>query len=154
MVAKPTDTSAPLTSSPPGTPGPTHTSDPIESTPGPNPAPISTELNNPSDGYPRRRPKRQVTLDEEAIEHDTRRPTTDSHRTGGAGMGRQGSRTSGGSSRPGAGSRAGSRAGSAFDPNASVLRRMTSGLFTPEKKIGEAPTYLASIKAAILSTWL
>jgi Ca2+:H+ antiporter len=31
---------------------------------------------------------------------------------------------------------------------------MTSGLFTPEKKIGKAPTYLSSVKAAVLSTWL
>jgi Ca2+:H+ antiporter len=40
------------------------------------------------------------------------------------------------------------------DPNAGVLRRMTTGLFTPEKKIGKAPTWLGSFRAAICSTWL
>ncbi|ORY32632.1 Sodium/calcium exchanger protein-domain-containing protein [Naematelia encephala] len=40
------------------------------------------------------------------------------------------------------------------EPNAGILRRMTTGLFTPEKKVGKAPTYIASLKAAILSTWL
>ena len=123
------DTSSPLTTSPPPSPGvnthvPTHTA-------GPNPAPISSSLHNPSDGLPRRRPTRKVTLDQDA----ERRGTTDSAR----------SRRSG---------RAGSRQGSAVDPNAGVLRRMTSGLFTPEKKIGKAPTYLGSAKAAIMSTWL
>ena len=124
------DTSSPLTTSPPPSPG-VNTHVPTHSTAGPNPAPISSSLHDPSDGLPRRRPTRKVTLDQDA----ERRGTTDSAR----------SRRSG---------RAGSRQGSAVDPNAGVLRRMTSGLFTPEKKIGKAPTYLGSAKAAIMSTWL
>ena len=40
------------------------------------------------------------------------------------------------------------------DPNVGVIRRMTTGLLTPEKKIGKAPTYASSFKAAILSSWL
>jgi Ca2+:H+ antiporter len=49
-----------------------------------------------------------------------------------------------------------SRRGSTFthDPNMGVLRRMTTGLFTPERKVGKAPTYWGSAKAAITSTWL
>ena len=115
-------TSSPLTASPPGSPGP-------------NPAPISTNVNNPSDGYPRRRPARQGTL--ATLNDDIeRRGTTDSARTGASRNSR------------------GSRRNASVDPNASVLRRMTSGLFTPEKKIAKAPSYLQSIKAAIFSTWM
>lgn len=41
-----------------------------------------------------------------------------------------------------------------MDPNAGVLRRMTTGLLTPEKKIGKAPTYKSSIMAAVRSSWM
>ncbi|WVF71725.1 calcium/proton exchanger [Kwoniella sp. CBS 6097] len=52
------------------------------------------------------------------------------------------------------GSRRGTGNSTATDPNVGVLRRMTTGLFTPPKKVGQAPTYLGSLKAAIKSTWL
>lgn len=35
-----------------------------------------------------------------------------------------------------------------------ALRRMTTGLLTPERKIGKAPTLLSSFKAAAMSSWL
>ncbi|WWC70450.1 calcium/proton exchanger [Kwoniella pini CBS 10737] len=47
-----------------------------------------------------------------------------------------------------------SRRNPSLDPNASLVRRVTTVLFTPPKKVGKAPTYMASIKAAIMSTWL
>lgn len=40
------------------------------------------------------------------------------------------------------------------EPQKGVLRRMTTGLFTPERKVGKAPSFLASFKAAILSSWM
>jgi Ca2+:H+ antiporter len=120
----------------------THTSNPTPYTSSPpstpaalpsnaNPAPVSTTINNASNDPIRRRTKnRTVTVDSTSSSSNppaTRRMTSDS-----------------------------SRRGSTYghDPNIGVLRRMTTGLFTPEKKIGKAPTYLGSAKAAILSTWL
>ena len=35
-----------------------------------------------------------------------------------------------------------------------LVRRMTTGLFTPARKIGKAPTYGQSILAAVKSSWL
>ena len=43
---------------------------------------------------------------------------------------------------------------STADPNAGVLRRMATGLLTPDKKVGQAPTYGSSIKAAVTCSWL
>ena len=39
-------------------------------------------------------------------------------------------------------------------PGPGVLKRMTTGLFTPERKVGKAPSFLASFKAAVLSSWM
>jgi len=39
-------------------------------------------------------------------------------------------------------------------PQPGLLRRMTTGLLTPERKVGKAPTWLGSFKAAILSSWM
>ncbi|ODO08937.1 calcium/proton exchanger [Cryptococcus wingfieldii CBS 7118] len=47
-----------------------------------------------------------------------------------------------------------SRRQSTIDPNMGLVRRVTTVLFTPEKRIGKAPTYVQSFKAAICSTWL
>jgi hypothetical protein len=35
-----------------------------------------------------------------------------------------------------------------------TLRRMTTGLLTPERKVGKAPTLLSSFRAAAMSSWL
>jgi len=97
------------------------------------PAPVSTTVNTtlPNIDGPRRRPARTVTVGTSNSDpdgpHPTRRQTSDSQRTGKR---------------------------STLDPNAGVLRRMTTGLLTPGKKIGQAPTYRSSIKAAVMSTWL
>lgn len=40
------------------------------------------------------------------------------------------------------------------DPNAGALRRMTTSLFTPEKPVGPAPGYMASLKATITSSYV
>ncbi|EIW70946.1 hypothetical protein TREMEDRAFT_28850 [Tremella mesenterica DSM 1558] len=74
----------------------------------------------------RRRANRQVTLDTPA-NIGSRRPTSESQR---------------------------STRRQSTDPNAGVLRRMTTGLLTPERKIGRAPTFFASFKAAVFSSWL
>ena len=81
------------------------------------------------DGVPRKRPTRSVTVDTEGT-HPTRRATSDSINTNPSGR------------------------DSHMDPNVPVLRRMTTGLFTPSRKIGAAPTYKSSIKAAVLSSWM
>lgn len=47
-----------------------------------------------------------------------------------------------------------SRRGSTYEPHTGVIRRMTTGLFTPPKPVGKAPTYWSSIKAAVTCTWL
>ncbi|TYJ53428.1 calcium/proton exchanger [Cryptococcus floricola] len=47
-----------------------------------------------------------------------------------------------------------SRRQSTVDPSMGLVRRVTTVLFTPQKKIGKAPTYVQSFKAAICSTWL
>lgn len=85
---------------------------------------------------PRRRqqPSRQVTLDAN-LPTATRRQTTESART----------------QRSRAGSR---RTSDSLDPNTGLVRRVTTVLFTPPKKVGKAPTYWGSLKAAITSTWL
>ncbi|WVR07268.1 calcium/proton exchanger [Kwoniella sp. DSM 27419] len=78
----------------------------------------------------RRRPTKQVTMDPTNANPSIRRNTSES-------------------------GRAGSRRGTAeSEPQQGVLRRMTTGLLTPPKKIGQAPTYGGSIMAAIKSTWL
>ncbi|CAD6591241.1 MAG: hypothetical protein TREMPRED_006041, partial [Tremellales sp. Tagirdzhanova-0007] len=107
---------------------------PISSSPssspelGINPAPISTTVNGalPSIDGPRRRQHRTVALESDPP-HVVRQQTSESQRSGRR---------------------------STIDPNAGVLRRMTTGLLTPGKKIGQAPTYGSSIKAAISCTWL
>ncbi|WVQ82241.1 calcium/proton exchanger [Cryptococcus sp. DSM 104549] len=86
----------------------------------------------PNGSGPRRRQgTKQVTLDP-LSRNSSRRETTESTRTGR-------------SSRRGTGQ---------SDPNVGIVRRMTTTLFTPDKKVGKAPTYLGSMKAAITSTWL
>ncbi|KAL7421512.1 Vacuolar calcium ion transporter [Cryptotrichosporon argae] len=77
----------------------------------------------------RRRPLRSVTVDTTGSRPSGRRATTESARSS------RSRRTS-------------------VDPNAGVLRRMTTGLLTPDHTLGKAPTYGSSIKAAITSTWL
>nr|ODN82512.1 calcium/proton exchanger [Cryptococcus depauperatus CBS 7841] len=81
---------------------------------------------------PRRRPNntsRQVTVDPVATSPSpsTRRKTTDS---------------------------AASKAGTVSRHHSQSLKRTLTDLVRPEKKIGQAPTYWESIKAAIRSTWL
>jgi Ca2+:H+ antiporter len=72
----------------------------------------------------RSRPARQVTLDAE--ERDPpRRATGESRRTG---------------------------SGSEIQPG--LLRRMTTGLFEPERPVGKAPGYWQSLVAAAKSSWL
>ncbi|AAW40631.1 calcium ion transporter, putative [Cryptococcus deneoformans JEC21] len=97
---------------------------------------LPTDTANTASAGPRRRqqPSRQVTLDARPPSA-ARRGTTESART-------QHSR---------AGSR---RTSNSLDPNPGLIRRVTTVLFTPPKKIGKAPTYWGSIKAAITSTWL
>ncbi|WWC89569.1 calcium/proton exchanger [Kwoniella dendrophila CBS 6074] len=72
-------------------------------------------------------PNRQVTLDD-PNNNVIRRGTTESNRS--------------------------SRRNPSLDPNQSLVRRVTTVLFTPPKKVGKAPTYMGSLKAAITSTWL
>ncbi|XAO23621.1 calcium/proton exchanger [Cryptococcus bacillisporus CA1280] len=106
-----------------------------------SPTPITSNgspegtTNSDSTG-PRRRqqPSRQVTLDAN-LPTATRRQTTESART----------------QRSRAGSR---RTSDSLDPNTGLVRRVTTVLFTPPKKVGKAPTYWGSLKAAITSTWL
>lgn len=84
---------------------------------------------------PRRRPQRAITVEGEGS-HDRE--------------GRlRGSREGTGETRRSSRSRR-----RTIDPNAGPLRRMTTSLFTPEKPVGPAPTYLGSLKAAILSSWV
>ncbi|ADV20121.1 calcium/proton exchanger [Cryptococcus gattii E566] len=127
---EPSLTDSPLSS--PALPdyGPHSSSTPITS----NGSPEGT-TNSDSTG-PRRRqqPSRQVTLDANPPSA-TRRQTTESART----------------QRSRAGSR---RTSDSLDPNTGLVRRVTTVLFTPPKKIGKAPTYWGSLKAAITSTWL
>ncbi|KIR33590.1 calcium/proton exchanger [Cryptococcus deuterogattii 99/473] len=127
---EPSLTDSPLSS--PALPdyGPQSSSTPITS----NGSPAGT-TNSDSTG-PRRRqqPSRQVTLDANSPSA-TRRQTTESART----------------QRSRAGSR---RTSDSLDPNTGLVRRVTTVLFTPPKKVGKAPTYWGSLKAAITSTWL
>lgn len=127
---EPSLTDSPLSS--PALPdyGPHSSTTPITS----NGAPEST-TNSDSTG-PRRRqqPSRQVTLDAN-LPTATGRQTTESART----------------QRSRAGSR---RTSDSLDPNTGLVRRVTTVLFTPPKKVGKAPTYWGSFKAAITSTWL
>lgn len=97
---------------------------------------LPTDTTNSAAAGPRRRqqPSRQVTLDA-SPPSATRRETTESART----------------QRSRAGSR---RTSNSLDPNPGLMRRVTTVLFTPPKKIGKAPTYWGSMKAAITSTWL
>ncbi|WRT66116.1 calcium/proton exchanger [Kwoniella shivajii] len=114
----------PMTSSPPSSP----------SLPTYDPPVIGENRSSTPNGGTRRRTAnvngngnaRSVTLDTEP--HVTRRQTTESMRS--------------------------SRRNASFDPNASLVRRVTTVLFTPPKKVGKAPTYMGSLKAAIMSTWL
>lgn len=83
---------------------------------------------------PRRRPQRAVTVEGEAS-HD-RHPTR-------------------GQLRDDTGeTRSSSRRKNTIDPNAGPIRRMTSSLFTPEVPVGPAPTFMASLKAAVFSSWV
>ena len=93
-----------------------------------------------SSSGPRRRAPRNVTLDTNALNDSA---------TGGAGPGTMGDRRNTSDSMRTSGSRRG-----IGDPNVGVLRRMTTGLFTPPRRIGQAPTYGASLKAAVLCSWL
>ena len=128
---------APYTSSPPSSPSlhpntlPAPVSTPAHTGSGINPAPVSTSASNVALDGPRRRPNRGVTVDSNhshvSAPNAIRRGTSDSARS--------------------------SRRGT-VDPNAGVLRRMTTGLFTPDRKIGRSPTYRSSIRAAVTSSWL
>ncbi|KAK8858950.1 calcium/proton exchanger [Kwoniella newhampshirensis] len=118
---------APLTASPPSSPGlPTYDR---------SSTPIDNASTGTGGGGARRRnpttnnggPNRQVTMDSQI--HPSRRPTSESTRSR-------------------------SRSSYGAEPNVGVLRRMTTVLFTPEKKVGKSPTYGSSIMAAIKSTWL
>lgn len=106
-----------------------------------NPAPVSTANAN-AEGIQRRRPVKRATIDENTAGGD------------GSDILRRGTSESMGTQRSGSGPGRLSRRQSAYDPNMGVIRRMTTGLFTPEKKIGKAPTYGASVKAAIMSSWV
>ncbi|WVQ99172.1 calcium/proton exchanger [Kwoniella sp. CBS 9459] len=139
----------PFTSSPPSSPGlpgytNANTNNNIDGTfrsTTPIPRPGSAAGGGGGGGARRRNPTaggRQVTLDADPtnvnLNPASRRPTSESLRS--------------------RGSRRGTGNSNAPDPNVGVLRRMTTGLFTPPKKIGKAPTYMESLKAAIKSTWL
>nr|XP_019007076.1 calcium/proton exchanger [Kwoniella mangroviensis CBS 8507]OCF70537.1 calcium/proton exchanger [Kwoniella mangroviensis CBS 8507] len=103
---------------------------PLTSSPPGSPTLPPRESNATPNGARRRTttaPNRQVTLDSTPMSQ--RRQTTESNRSS-------------------------NRRNPSFDPNASLVRRVTTVLFTPPKKVGKAPTYLGSIKAAIMSTWL
>lgn len=106
-----------------------------------NPAPVSTG-NASAEGIQRRRPVKRATIDENTAGGD------------GSDILRRGTSESMGTQRSGSVPGRLSRRQSAYDPNMGVIRRMTTGLFTPEKKIGKAPTYDASVKAAIMSSWV
>ncbi|KAK4684039.1 Ca2+:H+ antiporter, partial [Tremellales sp. Uapishka_1] len=102
---------APLSDSPPSSPGIVHT---LSNTPGAG-----------TNGVARRRPNNRVTLDDNVDSNgNARRPTIESTRSRGS------------------------------EPNVGVLRRMTTGLFTPDKKIGKEPSYGSSFKAAAKSSYL
>ncbi|WVQ67918.1 calcium/proton exchanger [Kwoniella botswanensis] len=103
---------------------------PLTSSPPGSPTLPPRESNATPNGARRRTttaPNRQITLDSTPMSQ--RRQTTESNRSS-------------------------NRRNPSFDPNASLVRRVTTVLFTPPKKVGKAPTYLGSIKAAIMSTWL
>jgi len=72
----------------------------------------------------RRRPGRQVTIPDNQDPVASRRNTDDSRRRSGD------------------------------TPTPGILRRMTTGLLTPDRKVGKAPSWLASFRAAILSSWI
>lgn len=75
----------------------------------------------------RRRPKRAVTVEGTGHEHG----------------------------REHAGQRRTRSGGDAPAPSAAtILRRVTTSLFTPEVPVGKAPGYLASFKAAFFSSWM
>ncbi|OCF36992.1 calcium/proton exchanger [Kwoniella heveanensis BCC8398] len=139
----------PFTASPPSSPGlPGHNNTNAPSTTIDNNYRSSTPIPRPGSaaggaGARRRNPTtggaRQVVLDTDPTNVNpnsvsSRRATSESLRSR--------------SSRRGTGN------STAADPNVGVLRRMTTGLFTPPKRVGKAPTYLGSLKAAVTSTWL
>ncbi|ORX36920.1 Sodium/calcium exchanger protein-domain-containing protein [Kockovaella imperatae] len=99
----------------------------------------SDSVNSKTDG-PRRRTGRNVTVDP-AIAGSIPGSTP----------GNNARQNTSSSARSGASSRRGSNNG---EPSVGILRRMTTGLLTPDRKIGKAPTYGQSIKAAVTSSWL
>jgi len=126
-TATTTNTGQPFTSSPPSTPKLTQneTAALKDQANGTPSVPGAT----PVSAVPRRRANRTVTVDTNGSGHGAsslRRQTSESGRSR-----RQ-----------------------SVDPGAGVLKRMTTGLFTPDRKIGKSPTYLASFKAAITSSYL
>lgn len=83
----------------------------------------------------RRRPGRQVTLQDDEEFDPARRATGESRRSSGRRGDSMGSRRDG-------------------EPVPGILKRMTTGLLTPERKVGKAPTWMSSFRAAILSSWM
>jgi hypothetical protein len=99
-----------------------------------SPEKISSSNTDAANAQARRRPARQVTLPNDERDPPSR-STGESRRSSGRRGDSMGSRREG-------------------EPVPGILRRMTTGLLTPERKVGKAPTWIASFRAAILSSWM